>query len=225
MKEWEIVLIGIALSMDAFAVSVTDGIVYREGKKTVGNEKGQCLVIKGRENVAAKCYALIIALTFGIFQALMPMAGYFLTYMCGKWGERVYRVLHDSDHWIAFTMLTLLGGKMIVEGIKDVKRVQNTSIECGQIKAAALTPWMLFVQATATSIDALAVGIGFKALGAGIVKAAVIIGVTTAIICFPAVYLGKKIKAGWGEKAEIAGGLVLTAIGARILLTHLAGKG
>lgn len=208
MTLWEVILAGIALSMDAFAVSIIDGMTLNNGVRT-------------RHGI---CYAFVIALIFGIFQAVMPMTGYALVYLCGLWGKAVYDAIHAADHWAAFALLSFLGGKMIIEGIKDK---QDKKKEDGMRNSPCmrLTPWLLFVQAVATSIDALAVGIGLFAVGQGIVRPALIIGITTTIICLPAVYLGKKALPIAGEKASIAGGAVLAAIGVRILVSHLAGGG
>lgn len=212
MTIWEVILIGIALSMDAFAVSVADGMAM---------QKVRIL------------YALGVALTFGVFQTVMPMAGYALVVLCGKWGGKVYGVLRGADHWVALLLLGLLGGKMMATGIKDARkrragdgcaRDAEDAREADSTRAGkALSPVVLFAQGVATSIDALAVGITIGSMGSSIARSAIIIGATTTAICLPAVYLGRKTQDALQEKATIAGGAVLIAIGVRICMTHLVG--
>ena len=178
----EIFLIGVGLSMDAFAVSICKGLSMKK--------------IKKRD-------VFIIALFFGGFQALMPFIGWFL----GK-GFESYITSID-----AFILLGIIGGKMLIDGIKA-----EDDEETGEFK---LDLKELFLLAIATSIDALAVGITFAFLDYPIVECMSIIGCTTFIISFIGVYIGKIFGSKYEHKAEIAGGIILIVIGLKILLEHL----
>ena len=181
----EILLISIGLAMDAFAVSVCKGLAM----KKMNWKK-----------------AAIIGLYFGIFQAVMPVIGYFL-------GTTFERFITNVDHWIAFILLSIIGGKMLIDGIKA-----EDDEETGEFK---LDLKELFLLAIATSIDALAVGITFAFLNYPIVECMSIIGCTTFIISFIGVYIGKIFGSKYEHKAEIAGGIILIVIGLKILLEHL----
>ena len=181
----EIFLIGVGLSMDAFAVSICKGLSMKK--------------IKKRD-------VFIIALFFGGFQALMPFIGWFL-------GKGFESYITSIDHWIAFILLGIIGGKMLIDGIKA-----EDDEETGEFK---LDLKELFLLAIATSIDALAVGITFTFLNYPIVECMSIIGCTTFIISFIGVYIGKIFGSKYEHKAEIAGGIILIVIGLKILLEHL----
>ena len=181
----EILLISIGLAMDAFAVSVCKGLAM----KKMSWKK-----------------AIIIGLYFGIFQAVMPVIGYFL-------GTTFERFITNVDHWIAFILLGIIGGKMLIDGIKA-----EDDEETGEFK---LDLKELFLLAIATSIDALAVGITFAFLNYPIVECMSIIGCTTFIISFIGVYIGRVFGSKYEHKAEIAGGIILIVIGLKILLEHL----
>ena len=176
----ELVLLAMGLAMDAFAVSVTNGM---------------CLKKCGLREVLA------MALTFGTFQAAMPVLGY--------WGGSLfYEQIKFVDHWIAFGLLAFLGIRMILEGIKTRRERQGES----------LTFQLLLIQGVATSIDALAVGISLSAVQANIVSAALIIGVVTAALCFVATFMGRRFGTILNDKAELLGGIILVAIGVKILI-------
>ena len=177
----EIFLIGVGLSMDAFAVSICKGLSMKK--------------IKKRD-------VFIIALFFGGFQALMPFIGWFL-------GKGFESYITSIDHWIAFILLGIIGGKMLIDGIKA-----EDDEETGEFK---LDLKELFLLAIATSIDALAVGITFTFLNYPIVECMSIIGCTTFIISFIGVYIGKIFGSKYEHKAEIAGGIILIVIGLKIL--------
>lgn len=183
----EILLIGIGLSMDAFAVAVSKGLSMQKINYKAG---------------------LIIALFFGVFQAGMPLIGYFAAI-------RFERYIVAADHWIAFGLLLFIGGKAIVEAIKEIrsgeKKEENFKLRYGE----------LVVLAFATSVDALAVGISFAFLSVQIWKSVSIIGVTTFLISFAGVCIGNRFGAKLKAKAEIAGGVILILIGLKILLEHL----
>ena len=175
----EIFLIGVGLSMDAFAVSICKGLSMKK--------------IKKRD-------VFIIALFFGGFQALMPFIGWFL-------GKGFESYITSIDHWIAFILLGIIGGKMLIDGIKA-----EDDEETGEFK---LDLKELFLLAIATSIDALAVGITFTFLNYPIVEC------MSIIISFIGVYIGKIFGSKYEHKAEIAGGIILIVIGLKILLEHL----
>lgn len=183
----EIFLIGVGLSMDAFAVSICKGLTMKKVKK---------------KDVA------VIALFFGSFQALMPFIGWVL-------GRRFESYITSIDHWIAFILLGIIGGKMLLDGIKGDDNQGDNSIEF------KLDFKELFMLAIATSIDALAVGITFAFLNYPIVECISLIGCTTFVISFIGVYIGHIFGSKYEHKAEIVGGIILIFIGLKILLEHL----
>ena len=174
--------------MDAFAVSICKGLGMRKVNKK---------------------QALVIGLFFGGFQALMPFVGWLL-------GSQFEKYITSIDHWIAFILLGIIGGKMILESVKPDK-------EDDEVKEmdAPLDLKEMFVLAVATSIDALAVGITFAFLDYPIVEAITIIGISTFFISIGGVYVGNFFGNKYEKKAEFAGGLILVLLGVRILLTHL----
>jgi putative Mn2+ efflux pump MntP len=150
-------------------------------------------------------HALRIGAFFGGFQVLMPVLGWL-----GGLGLR--RVIAGFDHWVAFGLLALVGAKMIRDGVRggsDEERLDPRRLG------------VLLVLAVATSIDALAVGLSFSLLAADIVFPVVVIGVVTFTLSFLGVFAGRRFGRLLGEKIEIAGGLILLGIGARILAEHL----
>lgn len=184
MSFLDIFLIGVALSMDAFAVSVCKGLsVKKAGVKHV----------------------LTVGVYFGGFQALMPMLGFLL-------GYKFESFITNIDHWIAFVLLAIIGGNMIREALgKDEDDKGNDDFSF-----RAMLPL-----AVATSIDALAVGISFAFLGVDIVTAALLIGATTFVLSGAGIFVGNIFGSKYKSKAELAGGIVLILIGAKILLEHL----
>lgn len=183
----ELFLIGVGLSMDAFAVSVCKGLNMR-----------------GKVNFK---HAGVIALFFGGFQALMPLIGYFL-------GIGFEKYITKIDHWIAFLLLGFIGGKMVIEAIKEWNAEDKQEEDKLEIKE-------LFILAVATSIDALAVGITFAFLSVNIWSAISIIGVTTFILSLIGVVIGNKFGSKYKSKAELVGGIILVLMGIKILLEHL----
>lgn len=182
--------LGAGLAMDACAVSVSNGL-----------SEPKMRVVK----------AFCIALTFAVFQALMPLVGYFA-------GHVFVRFIGKFIPWIALGVLSFLGIKMIIDGIKENKRVAAGQAE----EAKPLTVGALFMQAIATSIDALGVGVTFAAYKiVQAVVAAVLIAAVTFAICFPAVIVGKKFGKSLGGKSMIVGGCILLAIGVEICITGL----
>lgn len=147
--------------------------------------------------------AVIIALFFGIFQGMMPFFGYTL-------GSIFTEKLQQIDHWIAFILLGIIGINMIIESRDKTCEIED--------KFDFKNLLMLSI---ATSIDALAVGVSFAFLKIEIVTAILIIGVTTFVISFAGVYIGKFFGIALKDKAQLAGGLVLIFLGTKILIEHL----
>lgn len=143
-------------------------------------------------------------LWFGGFQALMPVIGFF----CGYWFKDY---ISAFDHWIAFMLLLLLGAKMIKEALSDE----------GESTEAAMDVKNMLLLAIATSIDALAVGITFAFLNVNIWYAVAFIGVITFLFSAVGIKIGSLFGTKFKTKAEIAGGVILILMGAKILLEHL----
>ena len=179
------VLIGVGLAMDAFSVSVSDGILLGRAKLS---------------------QAVKIALFFGFFQFLMPVLGYLA-------GSTFADIIQGFDHWVAFCLLALIGGKMVYEAISD----KDEEKENGN----PLSFKTLLILAIATSIDALAVGITFATIATPVILSSAIIGITTFFISLAGVFLGSRCGDLFGNKAEVAGGVILILIGMKILIEHL----
>ena len=186
----ELALIGVGLSMDAFAVSVCKGLSMRKVDKK---------------------YMFVLAAFFGGFQALMPALGWLL-------GSQFQSYITAIDHWIAFILLVLIGGKMILEAVKEWNEEDIV-----EVKDQPLDHRNMFVLAVATSIDALAVGITFAFLDTPILEAITIIGITTMVISIVGVVIGNYFGGKYKHKAELVGGIILVLLGVRILIQHLSG--
>jgi putative Mn2+ efflux pump MntP len=172
-------LLALALAMDAFAVALTQGARFRPDARG----------------------GLAIALTFGVFQAIMPLIGWGI-------GAVAFAYIEAVDHWIAFGLLSFLGVRMVSgHGSEDEA-------------ARALTGAALLVAGVATSIDALAAGITLPALDVPPMTAIALIGIVTFILSGAGVMLGRKAGEHWGTWAERAGGIVLIALGTHILAAH-----
>ena len=183
MELFEIVVIGIGLAMDAFAVSICKGL----SMKKINWKK-----------------SIIIALYFGIFQALMPVLGYFL-------GSTFSSFVQNVDHWIAFILLAIIGGNMIKDSTDDEIEKRNDKVD---VKT-------MVILAIATSIDALAVGVTFAFFEVNILLAISIIGIITFVLSLLGVIIGNKFGDKFQNRAELAGGIILIIIGLKILLEHL----
>lgn len=183
----EIFLIGIGLSMDAFAVAICKGLAMPDKVDRKG--------------------ALLIALYFGVFQAVMPALGWLL-------GSQFARYVMQMAPWIAFVLLAWIGGSMIRESLS---KEEKEEAEMG-----AVSHKELLVLAVATSIDALAVGVTFSMLelAVSIGVAVALIGCTTFVISLGGVYVGNVFGARYKGKAEFVGGAILVLIGVKILLEH-----
>jgi putative Mn2+ efflux pump MntP len=177
-------LMALGLSADAFAVSLTSGILIKHIKINK---------------------ALKIALFFGSFQALMPLLGWVAGLTFRDW-------IADYDHWIAFILLGFIGGKMIHEALQE---------EDENKKFNPLDAYTLVVLAIATSLDALAAGLGLSVLKTSIILAASLIGTITFAMCFAGVFVGHKFGNLFSKKIEIIGGGILIFIGSKILFEHL----
>ena len=186
----ELFLIGVGLSMDAFAVSIAKGLTMHK--------------VNYR-------HALVIALFFGVFQALMPLVGWAL-------GSQFAQYVTPVDHWIAFILLAFIGGKMIWEAFHDDEGEEEGKTASDEER---LDMKELFLLAIATSIDALAMGITFAFLEVDIVPAVTLIGCTTFVISFFGVIVGNQFGSRWEKPSTIAGGVVLIVIGLHVLLEHL----
>jgi len=178
----EIIIIAVALAMDAFAVSIAGG----SAKKLHIGE------------------ILKVALFFGLFQAVMPIIGWF-------GGSLISEKIEVFDHWIAFALLALIGGKMLKEAFDSES---DETIDLTQ-----MIP--ILTLAVATSIDALAVGITFSVLNVSIWSASVIIGLVAFGFSIIGLYLGKGLGHLFGNRVEIFGGVVLIGIGVKVLVEHL----
>ena len=149
--------------------------------------------------------AIIIAAFFGVFQALMPALGYVL-------GTTFANKIAAIDHWIAFILLALIGANMIKEALSsDDDECQDDSLRLGD----------LIMLSIATSIDALAVGITFAFFIVSLLLSVSMIGIITFIICVIGVKVGNVFGEKYKSKAELAGGLILIVMGAKILIDHL----
>lgn len=179
-----LLLVAVGLSADAFAVSLGKGLQMKR------------LSAQG---------VLALALTFGLFQGLMPVLGWAVATGFSDYVTSV-------DHWIAFVLLAAIGGKMIWEALQDDDEEDDAG---GRVPFGEL-----MVLGVATSIDALAVGISFAFLDVSVAGAAVLIGVVTFVLSGVGVWLGHRAGVRFRGPAEIVGGLVLIGIGLKILLEH-----
>ncbi len=194
MSFFNMFLTGFALSMDAFAVSVTKGITLK--------------------NINSKV-AFKIAFSFGFFQGVMPLIGWFL-------GIRFESYIKSIDHWIAFFLLSFIGLKMILEAIEsnkiDFKNVAEKDKYMEGI--STIDNKEIFVLSIATSIDALAVGVSFAFLSISILPICFNIFMVTLVVCFLGVLIGKKLGSVFKNYAQIIGGVILVFIGLNILNEH-----
>lgn len=183
----EIFLVGIGLSMDAFAVSICKGLAMPAVNKK---------------------QALLIGAYFGVFQALMPLAGWLL-------GSQFARHVTKLAPWIAFVLLAWIGGSMLRESLS--KKEEDEEVEPVELRHKEL-----FLLAVATSIDALAVGVSFSMveLSVPIGAAAALIGCTTFAISVGGVFVGHIFGTRYKNRAEFVGGAILILIGVKILLEH-----
>ena len=150
-------------------------------------------------------HALTIAMWFGIFQAVMPLIGWL-------GGISLRDLLSGFDHWVVFGLLLFIGIKMIWEAFEIDPIEKNSN---------PLDIRILFTLSLATSLDALATGVSFALLGIPVVMPVIIIGVVTFLISFAGVWIGDKGGHFFGKKVEIIAGIILIAIGIKVLISHL----
>jgi manganese efflux pump family protein len=181
-------LLGIALglAMDAFAVAIGAGL--------------QLCEVTPRQT-------LRLAWHFGLFQAFMPVIGWLA-------GRTLVQYIAPVDHWIAFGLLAVIGGRMIYEAFQE--KGGDTQV-CDPTKG-----WRLVMLSIATSIDALAVGLSLAVLGISIWWPAIVIGIVAGVLTTIGMELGKRFGAILGRRMEIVGGVILIGIGLKILIEHLA---
>jgi putative Mn2+ efflux pump MntP len=184
MSFWALFLIALGVSADAFAVALGKGLHMR------------------RFDVR---HAVVIAVAFGVFQAGMPLLGWLL-------GTTFAQYIAGVDHWVAFGLLALVGGKMLWEALRGG---QDDAEDTDRLPVREL-----LVLSLATSIDALAVGVTLAFLPVSIGWAVLLIGITTAVLSFVGVVVGRRVGARFGRPAEVVGGVVLILIGVQIVLEH-----
>ncbi len=180
----EMVTLSFALAMDAFSVSICKGMAM------------------GRSNLKS---GILLSLSFGVFQAVMPVIGYLLAY---GFADKIRSI----DHWIVLVILVIIGGKMIIEGLRKEGCCVDKGLGIKETLGLSI----------ATSIDAMAVGVGFAAIKVNLISAVCLIGVITFILCVLAFLIGKKIGMFLQNKAVIFGGLILIIIGVKVFLEHLS---
>jgi manganese efflux pump family protein len=182
-----LLLIALGLSADCFAVALSCSCVMK---------------------TLTRFQILRASLSFGLFQAIMPLLGWLA-------GRSFVKFIGSFDHWLAFALLAFVGGKMIWESFRSEKEEkENPDFTKG---------WPLLTLSIATSIDALAVGLSFAFLKVNILAASLTIGLACFLITIVGFLIGRKVGEFVGKRAELVGGLILIAIGLRILLTHLLG--
>ena len=187
----ELALIALGLSMDAFAVSVSDG-----------------LVMKRRSG------AFAAAALFGLFQALMPAAGYLA-------GAGLAGLIDEYDHFVVMAVLCFIGAKAVIESLSDIKATRRG--KTGEKTVGTVTLPLLLAQAVATSIDALMAGVGFAAAGAQLVPCCAVIGAVTFAVCLAGALFGRRFGELLGSWAGFAGGIVLIVIGIKTAAEHILG--
>ena len=165
--------------------------------------KGLSIQQEHQHNTAKQ--SLVTGLWFGVFQGGMPLIGFFV-------GATFSKLVGNFDHWIVFLLLAFIGGRMIMES-READTCPNPSFH----------PLTMLPLAVATSIDALAVGVSFAFLDVNVIQASSIIAATTFILSAIGVRVGCFFGTKFKSKAELAGGLVLIAIGVKILIEHLFG--
>lgn len=185
----ELLIIAIGLSMDAFAVSIGKGLSLKKIKLS---------------------HALKVGLWFGGFQALMPLIGYML-------GSTFAEIVSAFDHWVAFVLLSLIGGNMIKESLENDS---DNDCDCNKKDKNGFGLTTMFTLAVATSIDALAIGVTFAFFKVAIFPAIITIGITTLIFSVAGLKIGNIFGCKYKSHAELFGGVILILIGLKILIEH-----
>lgn len=190
----ELFLVSAGLSMDAFAVSVSSAACSPNLKKR---------------------YMFRAAFLFGFFQFFMPLVGWFL-------GSSFSAFIRSVDHFLAFVLLAAVGTKMLVEVYAEWNKNPASCPTGDELKCRDISSKrVVLALAVATSIDALAVGISFSVIGRTAFQPALMIGLVTFIFCLIGFLSGKKLGILFGRGAQIIGGIVLIAIGLKILIEHM----
>ena len=180
-----ILVIAISLGMDAFSVAIGVGAVSR---------------------TFSFGPAMRLSSSFGIFQLLMPVAGWFA-------GMTVAHMIAGYDHWVAFGLLAFVGGKMILESFNEEAKVHTTDPTKG---------FTLIILSVATSIDALAVGLSFAFLKIPVFYPSLIIGIVAFFMTMAGMFFGEKLGKVVGRRVEMLGGLILIGIGVKIVIEHMS---
>lgn len=186
----EIVVLGVALSADAFAVTISNAFIFAS---------------ESRARLA------LMPIMFGLFQGIMPLTGYFV-------GGLAADAIEACSGIVTLVILGFIGGNMVREGVFGLMGRGDREPGAGPV-AKRLTLVSLFVQAMATAIDAFAVGVSLRARAVSISKAAGVIALTTALCCAIALVIGRKVGEALGDKAQIVGGSALLAIGVKAFLS------
>ncbi len=184
MNILEILMIAVGLAMDAFAVSIAAGTSGR---------------------LSGKRAAFRLSFHFGLFQAMMPLAGWYA-------GSRIAHLISAFDHWVAFGLLLIVGGRMIMASLRSETEAFDKDPSRGL---------SLVILSVATSIDALAVGLSLAMINISIWQPCVIIGAITAILSAVGIRAGKYFGKKLGPRMELIGGVLLILIGMKILASHL----
>lgn len=184
----ELLITAAALAMDCMAVSIAGGLAAR------------------KYNLALGRLAVEMSLLFGVFQGGMLALGYVAALGFSDW-------LSSVDHWIAFGLLAIIGGKMIWEFFEEEKEEEPP-------KTFSFTLRARLMLAVATSIDAMAVGVSFSLLDASLVGAALVVGLMSFALSLPAFFVGNRLGHHFAGRAELLGGIVLVGIGLKIVLEH-----
>ena len=203
----QIILFGIALAMDAFAVSVTDGLIYSDINKK---------------------RSIFIAATFGLMQGLMPLVGYYIIeltrFIVGEsGGSTAAQILSVVVSWLSFGLLIFIGGKMLIEGIRDVRNSDEEK------EAKKFSIKEVLIMGVATAIDAMAVGVSLNAglsTNSTIWLHIAIIAAITFVICLIGLFLGKFIVRLFKGKYEITviiGGVILILLAIWVIVSHYTG--
>jgi putative Mn2+ efflux pump MntP len=187
----ELLVLGVALSADAFAVTLSNTFVCR------GESRARMM---------------LMPVFFGFFQGFMPVLGYFL-------GGVAAELIESYAGIITLVILGVIGGNMICEGVTAIRAGKADGAVCETgLEGQRLTVGKVFVQAIATAIDAFAVGVSLRALAVDIVPSAAIIAATTFLCCVAALFLGRRVGDLLGDRAEVVGGVVLVLIGVKAFI-------
>jgi putative Mn2+ efflux pump MntP len=184
MDIWILIGIAVALAMDAFAVALSVGVTVP--------------FLTWR-------HYFRLGFHFGLFQALMPIIGWLA-------GRSFYQYIVDYDHWIAFTLLSMIGGHMIYEARHPDRDERKEGDPTRDLS--------LMILSIATSIDALAIGLSLAMLGLSVWFPALIIGLVACLFTLTGLRIGRRIGELWGARVEIIGGLILILIGIKVVLEH-----